>query len=93
MDQVSEISSVIQDHVEGLAAFEVQGLLNAPHVLLVGLALPCIHYTNGVKQKRGQLGRFSLVGDQSSVGGAIILRRPCDVEPQWRTPPMLFATL
>lgn len=64
MDQVSEISSVIQDHVEGLAAFEVQGLLNAPHVLLVGLALPRIHYTNTAKQqKQGQLERLSLVGD------------------------------
>lgn len=45
MDQVGEISSVIQDHVEGLIILEVQRLFDAPHVLLVGLALPCVHYT------------------------------------------------
>lgn len=51
MDQVSEISSVIQDHVKGLTTFEVQGLLDAPHVLLVRLTFPCKHYTNEVKIK------------------------------------------
>lgn len=45
MDQVGEVSSVIQDHVEGLTVLEVQGLLDAPHVLLVRLALPGVHYT------------------------------------------------
>lgn len=51
MDQVSEISSIIQDHVEGLIIFEVQGLFNAPHVLLVGLAFPCVHYTGRAKTR------------------------------------------
>lgn len=58
MDQVSEISSVIQDHVEGLASLEVQGLLNAPHVLLVGLTFPCKHYTNKVKKKIRSVGKI-----------------------------------
>lgn len=44
MDQVGEISSIIQDHVEGLAVLEVQGLFDAPHVLLIGLTFPRIHY-------------------------------------------------
>lgn len=54
MHQVSEISSIIQDHVEGLAIFEVYGLFNAPHVLLIGLTLPCIHYKIKKKQTRAK---------------------------------------
>lgn len=63
MDQVSEVSSIIQDHVEGLIIFEVQGLFNAPHVLLVGLAFPCVHYTRRAKTQ-GQRQRFSPIGDE-----------------------------
>lgn len=44
MDQVGEVSSIIQDHVEGLTIFEVQGLFNAPHILLICLTLPGIYY-------------------------------------------------
>lgn len=37
-----QVSTIIKDHVEGLATGEgVEGLLNAPRVLLLGLALPC----------------------------------------------------
>lgn len=46
MDQVGEVSSIIQDHVEGLTILEVQRLLDAPHVLLVRLALPGVHWRN-----------------------------------------------
>lgn len=45
VDHVGEVSSVVQDHVEGLAVFEVQRLLDAPHVLLVGHSLPRVHCT------------------------------------------------
>ena len=40
MDKVGEISSVVKDHVQGLAVGEDEGLLDAPDVLLVGLSLP-----------------------------------------------------
>lgn len=41
MDEVGEISSVIEDHVERLATREsAKGLLDAPGVLFLGLSLP-----------------------------------------------------
>lgn len=41
MNHVGEITSVVEDHVEGLASGEgSQGLLNTPEVFLLGLALP-----------------------------------------------------
>lgn len=46
VDHVGEVTSVVQDHVEGLTILEVQSLFNAPHVLLIGLTFPRIHYTN-----------------------------------------------
>lgn len=97
MHHVSEISSIIQDHVEGLTVFEVYGLFNAPHVFLISLPFPCIHYktnkqTNKAAQNQSELRRFLLWGDGWNVGGVIVPRHPCDVEPQWRTPPMLSAT-
>lgn len=60
VDQVGEVSPVIQDHVEGLSVFEVNGLLDAPHVLLVCLALPCVHcvgaaYKIGCRQWKSQI--------------------------------------
>ena len=44
MDKVGEISSVVKDHVQGLAVGEDEGLLDAPDVLLVSLALPGVHW-------------------------------------------------
>lgn len=44
VDQVGEVSTIIQDHVEGLTVLEVNGLFNAPHILFVRLTLPCVHY-------------------------------------------------
>ena len=44
MDKVGEISSVVKDHVQGLAVGEDEGLLDAPHVLLVRLSLPCVDW-------------------------------------------------
>jgi hypothetical protein len=42
VDNVGEIASIVEDHVQGLAAGEAgNGLLNTPGVLLLSLALPC----------------------------------------------------
>ena len=43
MDEVGEITTVVQNHVEG-PVLEVQRLLNAPQVLLVRFALPGVHW-------------------------------------------------
>ena len=51
VDDVGQVTSVVQDHVEGLAILEVDGLLNAPDVLLVGLTLPGCR-ERGVKSTR-----------------------------------------
>ena len=42
VDEVGEITSVVKDHVQGLAIREDEGLFNAPHVFLVRLSLPGI---------------------------------------------------
>jgi hypothetical protein len=42
VDNVGEIASIVEDHVQGLAAGEAgNGLLNTPGVFLLSLALPC----------------------------------------------------
>lgn len=43
MDEVSKVTTIIQNHVEG-SVLEVQRLLNAPQVLLICLALPGKHW-------------------------------------------------
>lgn len=43
MDNVGEVATVVQDHVQGLAILENEGLLNAPNVLLLSLTLPGIN--------------------------------------------------
>ena len=41
MDEGGEVAAIIEDHVEGLAVGEgSQGLLDAPVVLVLSLALP-----------------------------------------------------
>ena len=43
MDHVGQISSIVEDHVEGLSTRESgEGLLNAPAVLFLGLSLPSV---------------------------------------------------
>jgi len=42
VNNVGKVASVVEDHVKGLAIGEEDGLLNAPLVLLLGLALPGI---------------------------------------------------
>ena len=42
MDKSREVTTIVEDHVEGLVTRErCQGLLDAPVVLLLSLALPC----------------------------------------------------
>merc|ERR1712198_260433 len=40
VDEVGQVATVVEDHVEGLTIREKDGLLDAPKVLLVGHALP-----------------------------------------------------
>merc|ERR1711976_339949 len=42
MDQLGQVASIIQDHVQGLTIWEEDGLPHAPDVLVIGLALPGI---------------------------------------------------
>ena len=44
MDKVGKVTAIIQDHVQGLSIGEHKGLLDTPHVLLVGLSLPGIDW-------------------------------------------------
>ena len=43
VNEVCQITTVIEDHVQGLAISKVDGLVNTPVVLFVSLTLPCIH--------------------------------------------------
>ena len=44
VNEVGEVATIIQDHVEWLSIGEVDGLLYAPDVFLVCLSLPGIHW-------------------------------------------------
>mmetsp|Transcript_6152 Transcript_6152/g.15753 ORF Transcript_6152/g.15753 Transcript_6152/m.15753 type:complete len:443 (+) Transcript_6152:36-1364(+) len=47
VDQVCQVTAVVENHVEWLAIREDDGLLDAPVVLLLGLALPGVHRDAG----------------------------------------------
>lgn len=47
VDDVGEVTTVVEDHVEGLTVGELEGLLNAPDELLIGLTLPGVHGHTG----------------------------------------------
>ena len=70
VDKGGEVTSVIEDHVEGLALWEgSEGLVDTPDVLLLGLTLP------GVDGDTGS-------GDSGSgvvLGGEDVTRRPGDL--------------
>ncbi|GMR54030.1 hypothetical protein PMAYCL1PPCAC_24225 [Pristionchus mayeri] len=68
MDDVGEVSSVIEDHVEGLAIGPDEGLLDAPLVLLLGLSLPREHGDTG----------SSNCGGSVILGGEDVARGPLD---------------
>jgi CheY-like chemotaxis protein len=47
VNEVGEITTVVEDHVQGLAILEDEGLLNAPNILLLSLTLPGIDGDTG----------------------------------------------
>merc|ERR1719361_3018489 len=65
VNQVGEVTSVIQDHVERLTVREEDGLLDTPDVLLVGLSLPGIDWDS-----TGSHGSCSVVLGGEDVAGA-----------------------
>jgi hypothetical protein len=70
VDQVGQVTSVVEDHVEGLAIGEsAEGLLDTPVVLLLGLSLP---------SKDGDTGG-SDSGSGVVLGGEDVARRPRDL--------------
>eukprot|EP00049_Salpingoeca_infusionum_P017163 m.351963 g.351963 ORF g.351963 m.351963 type:complete len:414 (-) comp16414_c0_seq1:123-1364(-) len=62
--KVCEVTSIIEDHVEWLSVWKEDGLLDAPHVLFVGLTLPCVHWHTS-----GSDGSGSLVLSGEDVAG------------------------
>jgi hypothetical protein len=70
VDQVGQISSIVEDHVEGLSVGEsTEGLLDTPVVLLLGLSLP---------GKDGNTGG-SDSGSGVVLGGEDVTGRPGDL--------------
>lgn len=55
VDQVGEVTSVVEDHVEWLSILEDDGLLNAPFVLLIGLSLPGVDWNSGLSDGGGSV--------------------------------------
>jgi len=68
VDQVGEVTSIIEDHVQGTLS-EEDGLLNAPDVLLLSLSLPGIDGDTG-----GSDGSGGVV-----LGGEDVARGPLDL--------------
>jgi len=67
--QVGQVAAIVQDHVQGLAVGEDEGLLDAPQVLLVRLALPGVHGHSG-----GSDGRRSVIlGAEDVAAGPLDL--------------------
>jgi len=69
VDEVGQIASIVENHVEGLTVREEDGLLDAPKVLLVGHALPGVD-----GDTRGGDGGGSVI-----LGGKDIAAGPGDV--------------
>lgn len=56
VDKVGQITTIIQDHVQGLAVREDDGLLDAPHILLVGFSLPGVDgHASGSNSSSGMI--------------------------------------
>ena len=64
VDEVGQISSIIEDHVEGLTVWEEDGLLDAPKILLVGHSLPGVDWDAGGGNSGG-----SVILKSERVGG------------------------
>ena len=43
VNNVGQITTIVQNHVQGLSIGPEDGLVNAPGVLGIGLSLPCVH--------------------------------------------------
>jgi len=69
VDEVGQVAAVIEDHVEGLAIREEDGLLDAPQILLVGHPLPGVDGHTG-----GSNGGGGVV-----LSGEDVAARPRDV--------------
>jgi len=69
VDEVGQVAAVIEDHVEGLAIREEDGLLDAPQILLVGHPLPGVDGDTG-----GSNGGGGVV-----LSGEDVAARPRDV--------------
>merc|ERR1719400_1990483 len=69
VDEVGKVTAVVEDHVERLAVREEDGLLNAPDVFLVSLALPGVHWDS-----TGSHGGSGVI-----LGGEDITGTPCDL--------------
>merc|ERR1719500_173683 len=69
VDEVGEVASVVEDHVQGLAVGEDEGLLDAPDVLLVGLSLPGVDWHTDSGDGCGGV----------VLGGEDVAGAPCDV--------------
>ena len=73
VNQVGQISSVVEDHVQWLSIWEgAEGLLNTPVVLLLGLSLPGEDGDTG-----GSDGGSGVV-----LGGEDVARRPRDLSTE-----------
>eukprot|EP00128_Syssomonas_multiformis_P016851 Colp12_sorted_trinity150504_noHs@2414 len=72
VDDVGEVTTVVKDHVEGLAIGEEDGLLNAPVVLLIGLTLPGID-----RDASGGNGGGSVI-----LGGEDVAGRPLNLSTE-----------
>ena len=53
VNEIGQVTAIVEDHVEWLTVGEEDGLLNAPDVLLVGLALPRVNGDAGLGDGRG----------------------------------------
>jgi len=69
VDEVGEVAAIVEDHVKGLAVGEDEGLLDAPHVLLVGLSLPGVDWDTDSSDGCGGV----------VLGGEDVARAPCDI--------------
>ena len=62
MDEGGKVTTVVKDHVEGLAVGErAEGLLDAPEVLLLSLALPRVYRNTS----RGDSGSGMVLGGEN----------------------------
>jgi len=72
VDEIGQVAAIVEDHVEWLTVGEEDGLLDAPDVLLVGLALPRVNGNSSFGDGRGGV----------VLGGEDVAAGPCDLGAQ-----------